>query len=239
MTSHRFVLLSSPLLSHRFFSIFLQIWCAVGIDLSGSPSTTADASVDQLSQQLIESYHQMIDEQCLKLSSIVWIAAKSNDKAMITIIDSNKAEKIIDTFPLGSAIVYAMGSVPGQQHWSSLESEGKKVALGPSGTDYPPSDDSQWTLFEADTALASGETKTKEKEENARRPNQHLFPDVKVSPCTVASVSAGMGKSTNRRTRCGANLTLSARPSVSGTFPLELKESRSPGKVLHRSNLHD
>ncbi len=56
----------------------------------------------------------MIDEQCLKLSSIVWIAAKSNEQAMITIIDSNKAEKIIDTFPLGNAIVYAMGSVPGQ-----------------------------------------------------------------------------------------------------------------------------
>lgn len=72
-----------------------------------------DPSVDQLSRQLIESYHQMIDEQCLKLSSIVWIAAKSNDKAMITIIDSNKAEKIIDTFPLGNGIVYAMGSVPG------------------------------------------------------------------------------------------------------------------------------
>jgi hypothetical protein len=67
-----------------------------------------------LNKQLIESYHQMIDEQCLKLSSIVWIAAKSNDTAMITIIDSNKAEKIIDTFTLGNAIVYAMGSVPGK-----------------------------------------------------------------------------------------------------------------------------
>ena len=92
----------------------------MGIDLSGSPSTldetstTTDTSVDQLNKQLIESYHQMIDEQCLKLSSIVWIAAKSNDKTMITIIDSNKAEKIIDTFPLGNAIVYAMGSVPGR-----------------------------------------------------------------------------------------------------------------------------
>jgi hypothetical protein len=56
----------------------------------------------------------MIDEQFLKLSSIIWIAAKSNDTAMITIIDSNKAEKIIDTFTLGNAIVYAMGSVPGK-----------------------------------------------------------------------------------------------------------------------------
>jgi hypothetical protein len=62
----------------------------------------------------------MIDEQCLKLSSIVWIAAKSNDQAMITIIDSNKAEKIIDTFPLGNAIVYAMGSVPGKTRTFSL-----------------------------------------------------------------------------------------------------------------------
>jgi hypothetical protein len=77
-------------------------------------SLTNETSVDQLNKQLIESYHQMIDEQCLKLSSIVWIAAKSNEQAMITIIDSNKAEKIIDTFPLGNAIVYAMGSVPGQ-----------------------------------------------------------------------------------------------------------------------------
>ena len=76
-------------------------------------SLSSEPSVDQLNKQLIESYHQMVDEQCLKLSSIVWIAAKSNDQSMITIIDSNKAEKIIDTFPLGNAIVYAMGSVPG------------------------------------------------------------------------------------------------------------------------------
>ena len=71
--------------------------------------------MDQLNKQLIESYYQMVDDQCLKLSSIVWIAAKSNDTAMITIIDSNKAEKIIDTFTLGNAIVYAMGSVPGNR----------------------------------------------------------------------------------------------------------------------------
>jgi len=57
----------------------------------------------------------MIDEQFLKLSSIVWIAAKFNDTATITIIDSNKAEKIIDTFTLGNAIIYAMGSVPGKR----------------------------------------------------------------------------------------------------------------------------
>ncbi len=77
-------------------------------------STSNEASVDQLSKELIESYYEMIDEQFLKLSSIIWIAAKSNDTAMITIIDSNKAEKIIDTFTLGNAIVYAMGSVPGK-----------------------------------------------------------------------------------------------------------------------------
>jgi len=57
----------------------------------------------------------MIDEQCLKLSSIIWLAAKSNDTAVIKIIDSNKAEKIIDTFTLGNAIIYAMGSVPGKR----------------------------------------------------------------------------------------------------------------------------
>ncbi|CAF0757257.1 unnamed protein product [Adineta ricciae] len=137
-----------------------QIWCAVGIDLSGSPSsldelaaTSNETSVDQLNKQLIESYYQMVDDQCLKLSSIVWIAAKSNDTAMITIIDSNKAEKIIDTFTLGNAIVYAMGSVP-----------------GPSSADYSPINDSKWTLFEADTASAS---------------------DVKVSPCTIASLTTG------------------------------------------------
>lgn len=57
----------------------------------------------------------MIDEQYLKLSSIIWIAAKSNDVAMITITDSNKAEKIIETFPLGNAIIYTMGSIPGKR----------------------------------------------------------------------------------------------------------------------------
>jgi hypothetical protein len=92
----------------------LKIWCAVGIDLSGSSINLDESSVDQLNKQLIESYHQMIDEQCLKLSSIVWIAAKSNDSAMITIIDSNKADKLIDTFTLGNAIIYAMGSIPGK-----------------------------------------------------------------------------------------------------------------------------
>ena len=82
----------------------------MGVDLTG---LTTETSVDQLNKQLIESYHQMIDEQCLKLSSIVWIAAKSNQTAMITILDSNTPEKVIETFTLGNAIVYAMGSVPG------------------------------------------------------------------------------------------------------------------------------
>ena len=67
----------------------------------------------------------MIDEQCLKLSSIVWIAAKSNDSAVLTIIDSNRAEKIIDTFTLGNAIIYAMGSVPGKEY----ETKKKKKSL--------------------------------------------------------------------------------------------------------------
>ncbi|CAF2142147.1 unnamed protein product [Rotaria magnacalcarata] len=90
-----------------------QIWCAAGIDLSGLSLNVNETSVDQLNKQLIESYHQMIDEQYLKLSSLVWIAAHVNDTAMITIIDSNKPDKIIDTFTLGNAIIYAMGSVPG------------------------------------------------------------------------------------------------------------------------------
>lgn len=113
--------------SRVFQRILIQIWCAIGIDLTGSPSPLNDTSVnnetsvDQLNQQLIESFHQMVDEQCLKLSSLVWIAAKSNEKAMITIIDSNKAEKIIDTFTLGNAIVYAMGSVPGKKSKEKLD----------------------------------------------------------------------------------------------------------------------
>jgi hypothetical protein len=86
----------------------------VGIDLSGSTPGTDDTAVDQINQQLIESYHQMVDEQCLKLSSLVWVAVKANDVAMVTIIDSNQPEKIIDTFTLGNAIIYAMGSVPGR-----------------------------------------------------------------------------------------------------------------------------
>ncbi|CAM4834659.1 unnamed protein product [Rotaria magnacalcarata] len=103
-----------------------QIWCAAGIDLSGLSLNVNETSVDQLNKQLIESYHQMIDEQYLKLSSLVWIAAQVNDTAMITIIDSNKPDKIIDTFTLGNAIIYAMGSVPGT-----------------SNTDYAPLDDSK------------------------------------------------------------------------------------------------
>ncbi|CAM4961280.1 unnamed protein product [Rotaria socialis] len=157
-----------------------QIWWAVGIDLDGSSpiidenSTSNDPSVDQLNKQLIESYHQMIDEQCLKLSSIVWIAAKSNDTAMITIIDSNKAEKVIDTFTLGNTVVYTMGSVP-----------------GPTSNDYTSFENSSWTLFEADTASAS---------------------DVKITPCTVASLSVG-----------------GIRSSTSDAFPVELK---APEQVL-------
>jgi len=55
-------------------------------------------------------------------------------------------------------------------------------------------DDSQWTLFEADTALASGEEKKTKENENVMRNNQHSFPDVKVSPCTVSSLSVGIGQ---------------------------------------------
>ena len=94
-------------------SLLPKIWCAVGIDLTGSNSTSDSTSVDPLNKQLIESYHQMIDEQCLKLSSIVWIAAKLNNTAMIAILDSNQSEKILEKFPLGNAIIYAMGSIPG------------------------------------------------------------------------------------------------------------------------------
>ncbi|CAF0875572.1 unnamed protein product [Didymodactylos carnosus] len=115
-----------------------QIWCAVGIDLNGAPtsnnlttnSNDADLSSlpsgEQLNKQLIESYNQMTDEPYLRLSSLVWIASKCNQSAMITIIDSNKADKIIDTFTLGRAVVYAMGSVP-----------------GPASSDYTV-DDEQW-----------------------------------------------------------------------------------------------
>jgi hypothetical protein len=110
----------------------------------------------------------MIDEECLKLSSIVWIAAKSNDTAMITIIDSNKAEKIIDTFTLGNAIIYTMGSIPGI-----------------SGTDYPPFDDSKLN----EITSISGNIKF---EFNLRK-RFHIL-DVKVTPCTAASLSTGGSK---------------------------------------------
>lgn len=102
-------------ISHLLFFSFTKIWCAVGIDLNGLTPETDQTSLDQLSKQLIESYHQMIDEPYLKLSSILWIAAKSNDTAMITILDSNKPEQIIDKFPLGNAIIYSMGSIPGER----------------------------------------------------------------------------------------------------------------------------
>ncbi|UJR21922.1 hypothetical protein I4U23_024991 [Adineta vaga] len=117
-----------PIYCRPIFNIndITQIWCAVGIDLSGLTLESEDTSVDQINKQLIESYHQMVDEQCLKLSSIIWIAAKLNDMAMITVIDSNKPEKIIDTFTIENAIIYTMGSVPGT-----------------SSTDYTSFDDSK------------------------------------------------------------------------------------------------
>jgi len=82
----------------------------------------------------------MIDEQCLKLSSIIWIASKSNNTAMITIMDSNKPEKIIQTFTLGNAIVYAMGSIPGKRMIIQNEPTNKRIYLGTSSTDYPAFD---------------------------------------------------------------------------------------------------
>ncbi|CAF1057017.1 unnamed protein product [Didymodactylos carnosus] len=139
-----------------------QIWCAVGIDLTGAPtddnlSTNQNdvdlsslPSVEQLNKQLIESYNQMVDEPCLKLSSLLWIASKCNLNAMITIIDSNKADKIIDTFTLGKAVVYAIGSVP-----------------GPASSDYTV-DDEHWKQksqttehFEAKTTLNDIQNETK------------------------------------------------------------------------------
>ncbi|CAF1350636.1 unnamed protein product [Adineta ricciae] len=104
-----------------------QIWCAVGIDMSGLTLDSEATSVDSVNKQLIESYHQMVDEQCLKLSSLVWIAAKANDTAMITIIDSNKPEKILDTFTLGNAIIYAMGSIPGSSTSDYLSFDESKL----------------------------------------------------------------------------------------------------------------
>lgn len=68
-----------------------------------------------MNKQLIESYHQMVDEQYLKLSSLVWIAAQSNGTPTITIVDSNIPDKILDKFTLGNAIIYAIGSIPGMR----------------------------------------------------------------------------------------------------------------------------
>jgi len=99
----------------------------------------------------------MIDEQCLKLSSIIWIAAKSNDIAMITIIDSNKPEKIIDTFTLGNAIIYAIGSIPGKRKvcFFLLLNLIKNFYLGTSNADYPIFDDSKLN----ETIATSGNSK--------------------------------------------------------------------------------
>lgn len=36
--------------------------------------------------------------------------------------------------------------------------QNKNLLLGPSSSDFPPFDESKWTLFEADTASASGKT---------------------------------------------------------------------------------
>ena len=94
-----------------------KICCAVSINLSGLSSKKSQASVNQLNKQLIESDHQKTDEQYLKLSSIVWIAAQINNESTVTIIDSTKPDKIIDTFTLGKAIIYAVGSVPGTRKY--------------------------------------------------------------------------------------------------------------------------
>ena len=187
---------------------------------------TSETSVEELNKQLIESYHQMIDEQCLKLSSIVWIAAKCNDQAMITIIDSNKAEKIIDTFPLGKSIIYAMGSVPGRVIFWVLEKFiNDDILVGSSNTDYPAFDDSKWTLFEADTASASG----KKKKKKAVRVEIDLFYlDVKIAPCTVASLSTGASKiiDTWRVERKDTNGILIGRPIPSEAMSSELKTTQ-------------
>ncbi|CAF1328704.1 unnamed protein product [Rotaria sordida] len=147
-----------------------QIWCATGIDLSGLSLDTNETSIEQLNKQLIESYHQMIDEQYLKLSSLIWIAAKLNNTAMITIIDSNKPDKIIDTFTLGNVIIYAIGSIPGT-----------------SSTDYPPYDDSKLNV----KTSTNGNIKI----EFLSKTIFTTFLDVKVMPCTPASLSTGGNRS--------------------------------------------
>ena len=137
--------------------------------MSGLTSDSEATSVDSINKQLIESYHQMVDEQYLKLSSLVWIAAKANDTAMITIIDSNKPEKILDTFTLGNAIIYAMGSVPGS-----------------STSDYLSFDGS---VLNERTSITG-----KMKYESYPKRNSKFFLDVKITSCTTASLAKGGSK---------------------------------------------
>lgn len=109
--------------------------------------------------------------------------------------------------------------------------------LGPSSADYSVFNDSKWTLFEADTASASGRTNTPET--SSRGTHHGVVSDVKVTPCTVASLATGAGKILPMLRVRKRDLLFSVRPSTSGNIPTELKSPEqivadlvNPGKSL-------
>ncbi|VDK53926.1 unnamed protein product [Anisakis simplex] len=132
----------------------LKVWCACGVMLRGgrakdgayivgdsviysgsnSPNETTppiDKSVDRLDFELRVALRETREMEMLpwESSSLLWVCSSNNGRSHVAIVDANNPNSVIEAFPVCSAHLLCVSSVPGVRE-----------------SDYPP-DDSDWKSF--------------------------------------------------------------------------------------------
>ncbi|XP_041459961.1 C-Jun-amino-terminal kinase-interacting protein 4-like isoform X5 [Lytechinus variegatus] len=116
-----------------------KIWCAAGVDLNGGrtrdggaiigasvfysiPDPDADDSsrsskdgseLDKLDEEITKQQKELDKHKKYKLSSLVWICTSNQSSTKVTVIDANQPQSILDMFPVSTAYVLCIASVPG------------------------------------------------------------------------------------------------------------------------------
>ncbi|PIO29032.1 hypothetical protein AB205_0186170, partial [Aquarana catesbeiana] len=115
-----------------------QLWCAVGVNLSGGktrdggsiigasvfysdlpgsdvddqkPRSESQSSLEKLEQELKVQQKELRHQD--ELSSLVWICTSTHSSTKVIILDANEPGKVLDTFIVCNSHVLCIASVPG------------------------------------------------------------------------------------------------------------------------------
>ncbi|XP_055357155.1 C-Jun-amino-terminal kinase-interacting protein 3-like isoform X2 [Paramacrobiotus metropolitanus] len=81
----------------------MKIWCAVGIQL---PPRTVTAAAEPGSDALREQAYAAA-------SSVIWICSSTHSSGKVTVIDANRPNDVVESFPVCSSHLLCIGYVPG------------------------------------------------------------------------------------------------------------------------------